>query len=96
MNIIIIKGYDRFDWVELVMHRGGRTSQVVDLINLQKYRFDDVVSNELEPGVPKMVDQVIFPTSEEIINDDHAVTPSNQTVNEVATNEPGPTGNHDP
>lgn len=78
------------------MNRGGRTSQVVDVINLQEDGLDDVVSNELELGVPKMVGQVILPPREEIVNDDHAVSPGNQAVHQVAAHEPGPTRDHDP
>lgn len=78
------------------MNRGGRASQVVDLIHLQKNRLDDVVSDELEPGVPKAVHQVLLPAGEEIVNDDHIVPSIEKLVDEVAADESRPTGDHDP
>lgn len=69
---------------------------MVDLVNLQEDGLHDVVSNELEPGVPEMVKQVLLPAGEEIINDDDAVTSLNQTVHQVAPHKPGPTGDQDP
>lgn len=43
-----------------------------------------------------MVDQVLFPPREEIIDHDHAVPTCDQTVHEMAPYEPGPTRDHDP
>lgn len=78
------------------MNRRGRASQVVDLIRLQKNRLDDVVSDELEPGVPKSVHQVLLPTGEEIVNDDDIVPSIEKLVDEVAADESRSTGDHDP
>lgn len=78
------------------MNGRGRASEMVDLIHLQQKRLNDVVSNKLKPRVSKMVHHVLFTPSKEIINDDHAIPSSNQTVHEVATDEPGPTGDHNP
>lgn len=78
------------------MNRRGRASQVVDLIDFEKYRLDHIVSNELEPGVPKMVDQVLFPPGEEIVNHNHIITSLDKLIDKVTTNKPGPTGDHDP
>lgn len=78
------------------MNRRGRASQVVDLIHLQKNRLDDVVSDELEPGVPKAVHQVLLPAGEEIVDDNHIVPSIEKLVDEVAADESRPTGNHNP
>lgn len=90
------KGYDGLDGIELVMHRGSRASQMVDLVNLQEDGLNDVVPNELEIGVSEMVKQVLFPSREEIINDDNAIASLDQTVHQVAPDEPGPTGHQNP
>ncbi|PON55321.1 hypothetical protein TorRG33x02_299790 [Trema orientale] len=43
-----------------------------------------------------MMHQVLFPPGEEIIDDDHAVTPLDQTVHEVRPDETRPARDHDP
>lgn len=78
------------------MDRRGRASEVVDLVNLEQNRLNDVVSDELKPRISEVVDQVVLPSREEIINDDHAVPSRDQTVHKVAPHEPGPTGHHYP
>jgi len=90
------EGYDGLDGIELVMDRGSGASQVVDLVNLQKDGFNDVVADEFEVWVPHVVKNVLFPSREEIINHDHAVASFNQTVHQVASNETGSTGHQDP
>ncbi|GLT71057.1 hypothetical protein SLA2020_431000 [Shorea laevis] len=90
------KGYDCLDWIVLVMHRGGRASEVVDLVNFQENRLDDVVSDEFEPGIPEVVNQVVLPPREEVIHHDHAVPSLHQTVHEVAPHEAGPTSHQNP
>lgn len=90
------KGYDGFDGVELVVNGGGGTGQVVDLINLQEEWLNDVMSDELEPRVSKMVHHVLFPPCEKIIHHNHAVSSPNQPVHQVAPHETSSPGNHYP
>lgn len=80
----------------LVMNRGSRASKVIDLVNFKQKWLNDVVSNELKPRVTEMVHNILFPTGEKVINDDHAITSSNQTVHKVATYKTGTTGHYDP
>lgn len=47
----------------LIVDGRGRASKVVDLVNLHH-----IVSDELEPRVPKVVHDVVFPAGEEIIS----------------------------
>ena len=54
------------------------------------------MSNELEVGVAEMVHDVFFPSGEEIVDDDDAVSAGNQAIHQVGTDEPGPTGHNDP
>lgn len=67
------------------------TSEMVDLVDFKQERLDDVVSDELEIRVTKVVHHVFFPSREEIIYNDHAVAPRDQTVHEVRPDEPRPT-----
>lgn len=89
------KGYDGLDGVELVMNRRCGASKVVDLIDLQEDGLNDVVSNELEPGVTEMMHEVLFPAREEIVNDNDAVTAGDETVNKVTSDEPCTTADND-
>ena len=78
------------------MHGGSRASEVVDLVDLQQYRLNDVVSNELKPRVPKQVHKVLLPPRKEIIHNNHLVPSPNKLVHQMAPNEPRPAGNHHP
>ncbi|CAI0467332.1 unnamed protein product [Linum tenue] len=78
------------------MNRGGRASQVVDLIHLQQNRFDHIVPNQLEPVVPEMMHQVLLPAREEIVDHNHTVPSPNQPVDEMAPDETRPAGDQDP
>lgn len=69
---------------------------MVDLVNFQEDGLDDVVSNELEVGVSKVVKQILFPAGKEIINDDDAIASLNQTIHQVASDEASPTGHQNP
>ncbi len=69
---------------------------MVDLVDLEQERLDDVVSNELEPRVTEMVHHVLFSSGEEVIDDDHAVATLDQTVDEVGPDETGTACDYDP
>ena len=69
---------------------------MVDLINLKEEWLNDVVSDELEPRVSEMVHHVLFPSGEEIVHHNHAVSPPNQPVHQVAPHEPSSSGHHYP
>jgi hypothetical protein len=89
------EGYDCLDRVVLVVHRRRRTGEVVDPIDLEEDGLDDVVTEQLEPGVAEVVRNVGFPPGEEVVDHDHAVPLLQQPVHEVAAHEPGPAGDDD-
>lgn len=62
------------------MDRGGRASEMVDLVYFQEERLNDVVSDKFEIRIPKMVHHVFFPSCEEIVDHDHAVSSANQPI----------------
>ncbi len=84
------RGYDGFHRIELVMDRWGWACEMIDLINLQKQRFDHIMANELKPRVAKMMHHILFPPSEEVVNNNDAVTSCNQFVYKMASHEACP------
>jgi len=78
------------------MNGGSGASQVVDLVNLEEDGFNDVVADEFEVGVPHVMQHVLFSSGEEVIHHDHAVPSFHQTVHQVASDETGSAGDHDP
>lgn len=67
------EGYDRLDWVILVMNGRRGACEVVDPVDLEEDWFDYIVAEQLEPGVPEVVSDVLLPASEEVVDHDHAV-----------------------
>lgn len=78
------------------MNGRGRTSQVIDLIHLQKYRLDDVVADELKPWVPESVHQIFLPPREEIINNNYIVPSVEKLIDKVAADESSSTCDDNP
>ncbi|KAK4392211.1 hypothetical protein Sango_1998900 [Sesamum angolense] len=78
------------------MHGGGRASQMVDLIDLQQNRLDNIMSNQLEPGIPKQMHHILLPPGEKVINDDDIIPSGDQLIDQMTTDEAGTTGNNDP
>ncbi|KAL4376791.1 hypothetical protein GQ457_02G002570 [Hibiscus cannabinus] len=77
------------------MNRRRGASEMVDLVNFQQQRLHDVVSDELEVRVSEMVHDVLFSAGEEVVDDDHAVSPRYQPVHQVRPDEPGSTRHDD-
>lgn len=69
---------------------------MVDLIHLQQERLHDVVPDELESRVPKVVHHVLLPSSEEIVHHNHTIPSCNQPIHQVRPYEPRATGDDDP
>jgi len=59
--------------VVLVMNGRGGAGQVVDFLNLEKYRIDDIVADQLEMSVGQKVENVVFAACEEIVQADDVV-----------------------
>ncbi|KAK8659907.1 hypothetical protein V6N13_030097 [Hibiscus sabdariffa] len=78
------------------MNGRSRASQMIDLIHFQEDWLNDVVSNEFEHGIPKKMNQIAFPPSKEIIDNDHFIASSDQLINKMTPDEPRPTRDYDP
>jgi hypothetical protein len=62
------------------MNRGGRASQVVDLVNFDVKGKGDVVPNEFKVRISEQVGNVVTRSGEEIIHAQHVVPLSNQSL----------------
>ena len=80
----------------LVMHRRCRASEMVDLVDLQEQGLHNVMADELEPMVTKVMLHILFPPSEQIIHHNDMVTSSHELVHKMAANEPRTSCHHDP
>ena len=85
-------GLDRLDRIELVVPGGGRTSHVVDLVDLQKDRQRDVVPNQLKVRFAQQMRDVRLLAGEEIVQADHVVAHRDQPFAEVGAQKTGAAG----
>lgn len=69
---------------------------MVDLIDLQQNRLHNIVSNELKPRILKMMDDVLLPPREEVIDHDHIITPGDEFIHKMAPHESRPARHDDP
>lgn len=90
------KGYDCLDRVKLVMHWRSRACEMVDLIDLEQDRLDHIMPDQLKSWITEMMHQIIFPSREEIINDNYAVSSGEQLIHQMASHESSATCHHDP
>jgi hypothetical protein len=85
-------GLHGLDGVILVVRGRSRTGEVIDAVDLELKRVDDIMTNELEAGIVNKMLDVRLATGEEIIKADHFVPLLDQTVAEVGTKESGSAG----
>ncbi|KAL0426358.1 UNVERIFIED_CONTAM: hypothetical protein Slati_2810600 [Sesamum latifolium] len=69
---------------------------MVDLIHLQQNRLDNIMSNQLEPRIPKQMHHILLPPGEKVINDNDIIPSGNQLIDQMTTDEASTTGNNDP
>jgi hypothetical protein len=84
-------GLDGLDRVVLVVNRGGRTGEVVDLPDREQERLAYIVTQQLEPAGVQQVADVVAPPREEVVQTDDFVTLGDQTLTEMRADESGPT-----
>mmetsp|Transcript_30203 Transcript_30203/g.89559 ORF Transcript_30203/g.89559 Transcript_30203/m.89559 type:complete len:390 (+) Transcript_30203:56-1225(+) len=86
---------DGLDRVELVVRRGGRAGQVVDLVHLDLEGLDDVMADDLEVGPPHQVLDVELAAREVVVEADHVVPLVHEAPAEVRAQEAGPSRHED-
>ena len=59
---------DGFDRIVLVMNRRRRAGEIVDLIDLEHYRFGHVVTNQLEILIVEKVGNILLAAGEKVVN----------------------------
>ena len=89
------EGYDRLDWVVLVVHGRRGAREVVDPVDLEEDWLDDVVADELESRVAEVVRDVVLAAREEVVDNDDTVPAGEELVDEVAADKPSATGDDD-
>lgn len=68
---------------------------MVDLIDLEQDRLDHIMPDQLKSWITEMMHQIIFPSREEIINDNYAVSSREQLIHQMASHESSATCHHD-
>ncbi len=81
------EGYDSLDRIELVVNWGCGACQMIDLIDFQKQRLNNIMADELKPRISKMMHHILLPASEEVVHNNDAVSPGHQLVHKMAANE---------
>ena len=78
------------------MPRRRRAGEVVDLVDLQPQRLDDVVAKEIEVRLREKVGDVRLLAREEVVDADHVVTFADEPLAEMATEEAGAASDENP
>jgi len=78
--------------VVLIVDRRCRTGQVVDLIDLHIKREGNVMAKELKIRIPYQVGDISLGSREEIVDTEDIVSVLEETLAEMGTQEPGPSG----
>ena len=77
------------------MNRRSRTCKIEDTVDLQVNREGDIVAQELELRVSAQVLHIAFGAGEQVVEADHFVTPIEQSVDQVGTEEARTAGDED-
>jgi len=78
--------------IELIMHRRGRTGQIVDLVHFDIQRKSDVVPHQLEARVLEQVLDVGLAAGEEIVDAQYVVPGGKQALAQVRAEKTGSAG----
>jgi hypothetical protein len=71
------------DRIELIMDGGGRTGEVVDLVDLDIKREADIVTLDLEMGMGKKMGNIGPPAGIEIIDTEHFMAAGEESLAEM-------------
>jgi hypothetical protein len=68
---------------------------MVDFVDLDKKRMDDIVADELEKGVGKKMPDIVFFPGKKVVHTDHIRPVFQKGVTQVAAKKTGPAGHKD-
>src|SRR5688500_987073 len=74
-----------FDRVVLIMDRGRRAREVIDLVHLEKDRQRDVVPDQFEVWIVEEMQDVLAPAGEKVIEAQHFLPFAEQTFAQMRT-----------
>jgi hypothetical protein len=77
-----LRGFDR---IELIVRRGGRAREIVDLIHLELEGVTHIMPDKLKTGVPDEVLDVAFSAGEKVIEAENFVSFIEKAFAEVGT-----------
>jgi hypothetical protein len=77
-----LRGFDR---IELIVRRGGRAREIVDLIHLELEGVTHIMPDKLKTGVPDEVLDVAFSAGEKVIQAENFVSFIEKAFTEVGT-----------
>src|SRR5436190_13276465 len=66
-------GLNGFDWIVLVVNWRSGTGKIIDLIDLEHYRFGHVVTNQFEILTVKKVRNILLAAGEKVVEADDLV-----------------------
>ena len=81
--------FEGLDGVGLVVDRAGGACQVVDLVDLEQQRVNDVVAYKFKVGVANPVVDVGFGAGEVIVKADDVVTKHHEAVHQMRAHKAG-------
>lgn len=87
--------FDRLDRVVLVVRRAGRAGQVVNLVDLEHDRLDNIGHDEVEIRMPVPASDIFFAASEEIVHYGDLVTHGHELVDKIGANKACATSHQD-
>ena len=70
----------------------GRAGHVVDLVDFEMERVDDVVADDFESRMREEVSHVFLAAREEVVDANHFVATGDEPVAEMTAQEPGSAG----
>ena len=79
--------------IELIMYRGCRTCQIINLIHLHIIRKRHVVAHHLKIRVVQQMNNILLTTCKIIIHTNHIVSVFQQAFTKMRTNKSGSSGN---
>ncbi|KAK6941009.1 hypothetical protein RJ641_030540 [Dillenia turbinata] len=76
------------------MNRRGGASKMVDLIDFQQKRLNNIMPNQFKPRIPKMMHNIFLPSRKKIVNNNHTVSSCNQSIHQMAPHKSSAAGHH--
>jgi len=87
------RSFHGLDRIVLVVHRGGRAGEIIDLIRFDEHGVNQIVSNQLEIRFSDEMSDVLLGAREKIVKAQHVMPFGNQPITQMRAQEAGAAGN---